>query len=136
MSENILDTFKYTKNIVAEIGSAVTSDDIDTYRQLREIEDRSYKLKIVLDAWKAQKKEERNWRNIYAGVLLGFLFIQIIVVNISFFLIGVGKLEIEKWVANTFIIAVFGEVASMTLVIVRHLFPKTGDEFPKIIDKL
>ena len=136
MRENILGTFKHAKSMVAEIGSAVTSDDIDTYRQLREIEDRSYKLKIVLDAWKAQKREERKWRNIYAGVLLGFLFIQIIVVNVSFFLIGAGKLEIEKWVANTFIIAVFGEAASMTLVIVRYLFPKTGDEFPKIIEGL
>lgn len=136
MRENILGTFKHAKSMVAEIGSAVTSDDIDTYKQLREIEDKSYKLRIVLDAWEAQKREERKWRNIYAGVLLGFLLIQIVVVNVSFFLIGAGKLEIEKWVANTFIIAVFGEVASMTLVIVRYLFPKTGDEFPKIIEGL
>ena len=136
MRKNILDTFKDTKNIVAEIGSAVTSDDIDTYRQIREIEDKSYKLKIELDAWKAQKKEERKWRNIYAGVLLLFLFIQIVIVNVSFFLIVAGTLKVEEWVANTFIIAVFGEVASLTLVIVRYLFPKTGEEFPKIIEGL
>jgi len=136
MPQSILDTFSQFKGQVEEIGSAVTSDDIDTYRQIREIEDKSYKLKIVLDAWKAQKKEERKWRNIYAGVLLGFLFIQIVVVNVSFFLIGAGKLKVEEWVANTFIIAVFGEVASMTLVIVRYLFPKTGEEFPKIIEGL
>ena len=136
MPRSILDTFSQFKGQVKEIGSAVTSDDVDTYRQIREIEDKSYKLKIVLDAWKAQKKEERKWRNIYAGVLLGFLFIQIVVVNVSFFLIGAGKLKVEEWVANTFIIAVFGEVASMTLVIVRYLFPKTGEEFPKIIEGL
>lgn len=136
MAQNIIDTFRLSKGQIEEIGSAVTSDDIDTYRQIREIEDKSYKLKIVLDAWKAQKKEERKWRNIYAGVLLLFLFIQIVIVNVSFFLIGAGTLKVEEWVANTFIIAVFGEVASLTLVIVRYLFPKTGEEFPKIIEGL
>lgn len=136
MAQNIIDTFRISKGQIEEIGSAVTSDDIDTYRQIREIEDKSYKLKIVLDAWKAQKKEERKWRNIYAGVLLLFLFIQIVIVNVSFFLIGAGTLKVEEWVANTFIIAVFGEVASLTLVIVRYLFPKTTEEFPKIIEGL
>lgn len=136
MAQNIIDTFRLSKGQIEEIGSAVTSDDIDTYRQIREIEDKSYKLKIVLDAWKAQKKEERKWRNIYAGVLLLFLFIQIVIVNVSFFLIGAGTLKVEEWVANTFIIAVFGEVASLTLVIVRYLFPKTTEEFPKIIEGL
>jgi hypothetical protein len=59
-----------------------------------------------------------------------------VIVNVSFFLIGAGTLQVEEWVANTFIIAVFGEVASLILVIVRYLFPKTGEEFPKIIEGL
>jgi hypothetical protein len=47
MAQNIIDTFKISKDQIEEIGSAVTSEDIDTYRQIREIEDKSYKIKIV-----------------------------------------------------------------------------------------
>ena len=136
MANKIIDPFRISKDQIEEIGSAVTSRDIDTFRQYREIQDKSYKYQTVLSAWAAQKKEEREWRNIYAGVLLLFLFIQIVIVNVSFFLIGAGKLKVDEWVANTFIIAVFGEVASMILVIVRYLFPKTGEEFQQIIEGL
>ncbi len=136
MSPNILDKFRDARSKISEVGHLVTSDDVDTYRQFREIQDKSHKLNIVLDAWKVQKKEERKLRNIYAGLMLAFLLIQILIVNVGFFLIGLGYLEIERWIANTFIIAVFGEVASMALVIVRYLFPKAGDEFSRIVEKL
>lgn len=136
MGKNIIEHFKDARNVIKEIGSEVTSEDIDTYRQFREIQDKSYKLNIIVDAWKIQQREERKLRNIYAGWLLAFLFVQMILINISFFLIGQEILKIEKWVANTFIIAVFTEIVSMIMVIIRYLFPKSGSNFPEIFESL
>jgi hypothetical protein len=124
------------KELVTTIAEPVTSDDIDTYRQLREIEDRSYKLRTIIGAWERQQGEERKLRRSYAGWLLFLLFLQVILVNAGFLLVGLKYLIIEEWVAKTFIIAVLGEIAGMTLVVVRYLFPKGANNFPNIIEKL
>ena len=124
------------RHMIREVGEPVTSDDVDTYRQLREIEDKSYKLRTVIVAWERQQTEERRLRRCYAGWLLFLLYLQVIVVNTGFFLIGLKYLVIEEWVAKTFIIAVFAEIAAITLVVVRYLFPKGANNLPNIIEKL
>jgi len=130
------ESIQLSKDKVASVGEPVSSDDIDTYRQLREIEDRSYQLRAVVGAWETQQTQERMLRRSYAGWLLLLLFLQVIVINIVFFLIGLKYLIVEEWLAKTFIIAVFAEIAAMTLVVVRYLFPKGASDFRDILEKL
>ena len=131
----VIELVEVSKDKVASVGDPVTSDEIVTYRQLREIEDRSYQLRTIVGAWETQQAQERMLRRSYAGWLLVLLFFQVIVINVVFFLIGLKYLIVEEWLAKTFIIAVFAEIAAMTLVVVRYLFPRVVADFRNVIEK-
>lgn len=113
-----------------------SSRDIDHFERIEDIRNRSRKLKTVLTAWETQQKEERGLRRTYANYLLAALFLQILLINGAFFGIGAGYLVVEKWVATTFIMAVFFEVVALVLVIVKYLFPKVGSEVLNLIEKI
>lgn len=122
---------------IVTIGDALQStEQIDQYEKLENIRNKSQKLQIILNTWETQQKEERNLRKTYAKWLLIALFIQIIFINIAFFLIGFGFMIIERWVATTFIVAVFLEISALLLVVVNYLFPKVGSELIKLLEKV
>ena len=100
------------KSRIIGVGGEVRPEDVDVYGRLREIEDKSYKLRTVLDAWERQQSEERALRQGYAKKILIALFVQMGLVNIAFFAVGFHLLTVEPWVVNTFIMAVFGEIAA------------------------
>ena len=124
------------KDQVVGVGGKVRAEDIDAYGRLREIEDKSHKLRTVLEAWERQQSEERTLRGSYATKLLIALFVQIGIVDIAFFGIGAGFLEVPEWVANTFIVSVFGEIAAMALIVIKYLFPQVGGDLLALIEKL
>lgn len=124
------------KNHVLGVGGEVRPEDVDVYGRLREIQDKSYKLRTVLEAWERQQSEERALRQGYAKKILIALFVQMGLVNVAFFAIGLGWLVVEEWVANTFIMAVFGEIAAMGLIVIKYLFPKVGSDVLGLIEKL
>jgi len=109
---------------------------VDTYGRLQEIFDKSAKLQRILEAWERQHTEERSMRRTYAKWLLIALFIQAFIVNVAFFAIGFGYLTVSEWVANSFILAVFGEIAAMTFFIIKYLFPKTSADVLATLEKL
>lgn len=121
---------------VKTIGSAVTHQDLDVYGRVREIEDKSYKLQRVLNAWEGQHREERAMRKTYATWMLVGLGVQMLLVNAAFFLIGFKLIEVNQWVANTFIMAVFSEIAGMTFFIIKYLFPKVSSDVLTTVEKL
>ena len=123
-------------DVVRAVGAQVTSGEIDVYREWREIEDKSYKLHCVLDAWERQQTQERGLRMSYAKWLLVFLFVQSVAANAAFFLIGREWLVVEQWVAQTFIVGVFGEISAMSFVVIRYLFAKGQSGLPRSIEKL
>lgn len=127
---------KEVDELVAKIGRAVTSGDVDVYRHVREIEDKSYKIRTIVSSWEGQQKEERQLRRGYAKWLLVALLAQMFLVDVAFFLIGCGLISVDRWVAESFIIGVFGEVATMTLIVVKYLFPETGSQILSLIEKL
>ena len=124
------------ENVNAIVEGPVTSEQVDTYGKLREIEDKSKKARVLLDAWERQHNEERNLRKHYAAWLLFALLLQMLFVNLSFFLIGIEYLKIEQWVAQTFIVSVFGEIAAMVFWIVKFLFPKVSADVLTVVEKL
>ena len=103
---------------IVGIGSRVTSADIDTYDRLEQVKSRT-----------EAQRTERLLRRIYAWALLVLLTIEIIAVLLIAFLIGFGVVELDKWVATTFIGGTFTQVSGLAYLIVRHLFPvPSGDD--------
>jgi len=121
---------------VLSVAASVTSVELDTYGKLREIHDRSAKLRTILEAWERQHSEERRLRQTYAKWLLGGLFVQGLLVNFAFFAIGLHWIVVEQWTANTFILAVFGEIAGMAFFIIKYLFPKVSADVLSTLEKL
>ena len=121
---------------VKSVGAAVTREDLDAYGRLREIEDKSHKLQMILEAWRLQHAEERAMRKTYATAMLAGLGTQALLVNAAFFLIGFKLIQVDQWVANTFIMAVFAEIAGMTYFIIKYLFPKVSSDTLAMLEKL
>ena len=94
------------------------------------------KLKDVLGAWSQQAKDERNLRKLYAKLLMAALFVQIALVNLAFFLIGWGYLNVDEWTARTFVIAVFLELSAMVFFIVKYLFAPQDKNILDLIENL
>jgi hypothetical protein len=105
------------------VRSPVTPDQIDSYAQISQVERENARHAAILEAWKTQHGQEINLRERYAFFLLGLMAVQVLLVNIAFFLIGFGYMTIDEWTARTFMMAVFAELAAMTFWIVKYLFP-------------
>jgi hypothetical protein len=121
---------------VETLGVPVTSEEVDTYGRYREIEDRSFRLRTVVGAWESQQTEERRLRRSYGTAILIALCVQTFLADVVFILIGVGKIAIAPWVANIFIVSVFGQIVALAVVVVRHLFPQTSSEILRLIEKI
>jgi len=121
---------------VVTIGSSVSRDEIEVYGRYQEIADRSARLNTVLQAWERQHTEERAMRQKYARWLLVGMLIQMALVNFAFFAIGWGWITVSPWVANSFILAVFGEISGMVLLVVKYLFPKVSSDVLATLEKL
>ncbi|MFL6333067.1 MAG: hypothetical protein ACJ754_06950 [Pyrinomonadaceae bacterium] len=131
---NLPDTIK---DRVVSVGEPLNSGkDLDSYERLEDIRNRGKKLRTVLKAWETQQSEERGLRRFYAKGLLVALFAQILFVNAAFFAIGLGYLTVDKWVATTFIMAVFAEIVALVTVVNKYLFPKVGAEVLDLIEKM
>lgn len=121
---------------IQDIGDPVTEDDIRLHKERTEIEDRSFKLRTIINKWAEQHEADRKLRLKYAYWLLGALFFQIITINTIVFLYGFGIIILQEWVANIFVMSVFTEVTTMIFIILKYLFPKSGAEFLNLIEKL
>ena len=105
----------FVRRYVSAIGSPVTSEDLDTYERISEIHARA-----------ARERGERNLRLVYGSALLALLAGQIIAVTTLAYLIGLGIINLDRWVATSFVAGTFGEVSGMAYVVVRYLFPVGG----------
>ena len=106
------------RRYVSSVGTPVTSEDVDTYERLSQIQNRA-----------ARERGERTLRLVYGTALLALLAGQIIAVTMLAFLIGFGIISIDRWVATTFVAGTFGEVSGMAYVVVRYLFPAVEARF-------
>jgi hypothetical protein len=121
---------------VQALGVAVTSEEVDSYGRYREIQDRSFRLRTVVSAWESQQTEERRLRRSYGTAILIALCVQTLLVDAMFILMGVGKIAIAQWVANIFIVSVFGQIVALAVVVVRHLFPQPSSEILRLIERI
>jgi hypothetical protein len=121
--------------LVKDIGRPVSSADIDTYGRLQEIQDRSHRVRAIVKAWKEQQAQDRQLREKYAHWLMIAMAVQAVLVNLVFILLGLGVLVVEVWTARVFIMAVFGEIVALVLLVVKYLFTPPGDTILKYLDE-
>ena len=123
------------KDRVRNTSGPVTPEDIAAYGKPREIQDRGHRLRAIAKAWKDQQTQDRKLREKYAHWLMIALAIQAILVNALFILLGTGILTGEPWTARVFIMAVFGEIAALVLLVVKYLFAAPSDTILKYLDE-
>jgi hypothetical protein len=109
--------------------------DEDVLDQLRENKERRRHQSAIINAWRQQQTQDREMRRVYANWLMLVMSCQIAAINIIFILIGCGLLKFEPWTANVFITAVFADIASLVLLVVKYLFPATTDKILDLIDR-
>ena len=100
---------------VSSIGTPVTSEDIEVYDRLSQIQTRGQ-----------EARGDYSLRIFYGRALLLLLFCQVMAVTTIAFLMGFDIIQLDRWVATTFVGGTLGEVVAMTLVVVRYLFPTGG----------
>ena len=100
------------RRYVSSVETPVTLEDVDTYERLLQIQARS-----------EGERGDRRLRLVYGGTLLALLSGQVIAVTAIAFLIGFGAIDIDRWVATTFVGGTLGEVSGMAYMVVRYLFP-------------
>jgi len=111
--------------------------DFKNYINMQKQLDESYKIKVIIDAWKEQQEADRKLRDKYALWLIIFLGFQLIFISVLMVFIGLAKLEYDQWLIKIFISSVFAEIVGMVYVIVRYLFtPTNNSEINKLIEKL
>lgn len=131
-----LEFFPDLDKVVQSIGPPLAPDDLDSYLRLKEFHIKSYQLRTAIDVWKEQQNQDRATRKYYAKWLLILICIQMGIINLLFILIGLGKLTVQQWTANTFIMSVFAEIAAMVVIVVNYLFPKVKESTTSLLDIL
>lgn len=133
--KNPLSTFpEKLRDLVRDVVSApVSPSDVDSYGKLRQIQDRSHRLRTIVKAWKDQQTQDRKMRARYASYLIMAMGVQTLVVNIIFILMGCGVLTFEPGTAKTFFLSVFAEIASMVLLVVKYLFTPSSDRVLQLL---
>ena len=128
------------QQLVDQVGIAngpdpTTSDQVDIFGKLRDIEERIKHQRTIINVWKQQQDQDRQMRKRYANWLIGVMIVQVVAINISFVLIGLGLLKFEPWTVNTFVMATFAEISALVLLVVKYLFPTTTDRILDLIDR-
>ena len=100
---------------LSSIGTPVSSYDIEVYDRLSQIQTRGQ-----------EARGDYSLRLFYGRALLVLLFAQVVAVTAVAFLMGFNIIQLDRWVATTFLGGTLGEVVAMTLVVVRYLFPTGG----------
>lgn len=124
-----------TEDLVVYTGSEVSGTLPDPIAK-QSADDRSKAINTVLTAWKAEAKANRELRDDYAWALFKFLVAQYIVMGIAFFGIGTGYLQVDQWVASTFIGGIALESSAMVFFIVKYLFSRDDRRVFDLIEKL
>lgn len=124
----------------AFIKSHVTSGQLETYRVINEIEQKRLKSLRVLGIWEQLQESERRLKTKVAWCILGAMFLELCVGNMAFYLIGSRAIAVDQWLAKTFIIGMYGQIISITVIVVKSLFPSPKSdvltELNKMVKKL
>jgi hypothetical protein len=114
---------KNAASLIKEQVGPLTQQDIKAYQTVNEVAGKKEKLTAVLEIWKNQNNTEIILRKHCAYWILGALFVELICGNVAMFFIGFGMASISEWLAKIFFVGMYGQIITITLVVVRYLFP-------------
>ena len=128
-------------DVASKYITAITEEDLPPLSvtekiQIEQQRNITYKINRILSVWEEQQRQDRKMKKGYAKAFMWILTVQLLIVNVVVVLISINLISLEKWVLNVFIVSVFGEVASIVLVIVKNLFKSTGIEMIELIKDL
>lgn len=114
------------QSVIADV-SDYSPTTIDDMIKMQEASDKSHKLHKVLTSWSIQQSQERKLRRTYALCFIGFLGLQLVTLNIAFFLVGAHVISITEPQFNVLFVSTFGEIISLVLIVTKYLFPAKTD---------
>jgi len=127
-SENVRDKVKVLE--------PVQPADMAEWHKLQEALDKSHKLRAVVQSWQEQQNAERPLRTKFAWGLFWLAFIQVLALFLFAFLLGFKVIEVQEWVAVTFLLGVFAETIALVLIVTKYLFPERSQQVLETIEKL
>lgn len=87
-------------------------DDIEAYERIQQIQSRE-----------ARESGERKLRFTYALAFLALIAVHLGATWTVVFLLGFGLMDLDRWVATTFISASLSQVVGLLWLVTRYLFP-------------
>ena len=87
-------------------------EDIEVYERIQQIQSRE-----------ARESGERRLRFMYALAFLALIVFHLGATWTVVFLLGFGLMELDRWVATTFISGSLGQVVGLLWLVTRYLFP-------------
>lgn len=94
-------------------------------------------VSMYLGEWQADRAQLRYLRAYYAAAWLLIAFVQLVVMDVAFWRIGLHELEFhEEWTVRIFLGGTLTDVLGIVLIITRYLFhEKTiADSIPQVRD--
>ena len=89
-------------------------EDIEVYERIQQIQSRE-----------ARESGERRLRFMYALAFLALIVFHLGVTWTVVFLLGFGLMELDRWVATTFISSSLSQVVGLLWLVTRYLFPQS-----------
>lgn len=90
----------------------IPPDEIATYERIQRIQSRE-----------ARESGERGLRFMYALAFLALIVFHLGATWTVVFLLGFGLMELDRWVATTFISGSLSQVVGLLWLVTRYLFP-------------
>lgn len=113
---------------------------LDEWSQIVDIDNKRRKNRLVLRLFHMHHKTERKLKVYFSIFILSALFIEVATGNVVMFLIGAKVLNVAQWVADTFYVGMYGQIITIAMTVVRHLFPKPKQDLisqlNEMVDKM
>jgi len=127
-NEDMLNSFSTGARALIKSVSNTEASDIDSLIRVQGAVDKSNVTRQLLASWSIQQQEERRLRKIYSISFIAILAVQIVILNLLFFLIGIKTLIFTEVQINVFFVSVFAEIVSLVLIVTKYLFPRKNQE--------
>lgn len=98
--------------------------DSDKLKEDWDRENKRYKLLRVLEIWSDIQEAEMKMKKWVAIAVFTILIFEVLLVGVAFFGIGLGKIKVDLWVAETFIAGMIIQVFAIATIVVKGLFPQ------------
>jgi len=109
---------------IAEENAAESKDLEDMWR--RDII--KNKFETILKTWQRAHHQEQRMKTWVAITIFALLGLEMGAVGVSFFFIGFKMLEVETWVAETFIGGIIVQIFGIATIVVKSLFPQKSTD--------